>query len=311
MEMEALFTYLKSQQNVQEFLFSCYGRDAEAERKSYENCSAFLYCLDHGLRFYENGKQADPAVQPVLLFYGMVHLLKAVLLTERPEYPESAALLAHGVTTRKRKKKHFAFMEDEVKVQQQGFYPYFAEHLYAVNTNPSEKYSMDLLFSLVPELSSYFDIQQKQRMAVVGRSGSRTLSFPASLLDGYHLTEPAFLGRISPSLPEIGQTSSDRSTITVELLDTPEEAKAPFYLHQDTGELYFPILREYCRALPEQIIHYLILFSLSMLCRYESEWWGELLALKTEGDYSFITQFLQVTSRKMPAMIANELRGKL
>ncbi len=53
----------------------------------------------------------------MLLFYGMSQLFKACLLTIDPNYPESTTVLAHGVTTRKRKKQGYQFLEDEVKVQ--------------------------------------------------------------------------------------------------------------------------------------------------------------------------------------------------
>lgn len=86
-------------------------------KKSFENCYPFIYYLEHGKNYYELYKVAPFSIQPMLLFYGISQLFKACLLTIDPNYPESTTVLAHGVTTRKRKKQGYQFLEDEVKVQ--------------------------------------------------------------------------------------------------------------------------------------------------------------------------------------------------
>ena len=67
-------------------------------------------------------KQLHFLFKPMLLFYGMGQLFKACLLTIDPNYPESTSVLAHGVTTRKRKKQGYQFLEDEVKIQKNWTY---------------------------------------------------------------------------------------------------------------------------------------------------------------------------------------------
>ena len=81
-------------------------QDAE---KSFENCYPFIYYLEHGKNYYELYKTAPFSIQPMLLFYGISQLFKACLLTIDPNYPESTTVLAHGVTTRKRKNKGINF----------------------------------------------------------------------------------------------------------------------------------------------------------------------------------------------------------
>src|SRR5690625_3551335 len=123
--INAFYTFLQSQQTAQHYLFHCYQTHdiVDAEAKSYQNCNSFIYYLKHGLHFYESGKKLTTILQPILFFYGMVHLLKAALLTKRPNYPESTKLLAHGVSSRKRKKKDYNFMDDEIKSHYHGLFP--------------------------------------------------------------------------------------------------------------------------------------------------------------------------------------------
>jgi hypothetical protein len=310
MEINDFYTYLNAQQTAQEFLNICYEGMENAASKSYQNCNTFMYYLDHGLRFYDNGKKADQVVQPVLYFYGMVHLLKACLLTERPDYPESTSLLAHGVTTRKRKKKQYSFMNDEVKLQQHGLFPYFSEHLFSLKKFPFEKISMERLFSTIPEMNDFFSIQKNEKMMDIGIVGSRILQFPLQLLDNYHLTEQAFIRRIEGFLPTINDIKIDNSSISIHLDDILPSSPGPFFIHMQNEKIYFPAHRNHFLPTSEVVTHYLILFNLSMLCRYEAEWWGDLLVSRPDIDYPFINHFLKITSEKIPNMIGKKLMDK-
>ncbi|MFC4558496.1 YaaC family protein [Virgibacillus kekensis] len=306
---DTVYTYLQSQQTCQDFLYKCYQHldGVDAATKSYENCNAFMYNMMHGRQFYANGKKLNTLLKPILFFYGMVHLLKANLLTIRPDYPESTTILAHGVSTRKRKKKDYTFMGDEVKVQHNGLFPYFSEHLFKQLRVPFEKIKMDLLFGLIPEMDSLFTMQGERRMVPVGDIGGATLRFPDSLLDHYHLTVNTFIERIRPFLPTIKNIEQTNSAAVIKL-DSPLTANSgPFYVHSQDKTLYFPAAREQFIPVSEVMVHYLLLFNLSMLCRYEPEWWGDLLSSKSEADYPFIVHFLEVTAEKIPHLLGEEL----
>lgn len=308
-EINDFYTYLNSQQTAQHYLLNCYkeipGIDAEA--KSYENCNAFMYYLDHGYRFYESGKKVDLFARPVLFFYGMVHLLKACLLTKRPEYPESTTLLAHGASTRKRKKKNYTFMMDEVKIQHNGLFPYFSEHLFSFKQLSFEKVKMEKLFALIPEMDNLFTFRKKKRMIAVSTVGSCFFQFPTHLLDSYHLTAKAFQKRIEPHLPKIKMFKVNGSEIQIEVIKPLLESNGPFSFHTVNKGIYFPVDREHFMSISEVMVHYLLLYNLSMLCRYEAEWWGDLLTAKSEIDYPFIVHFLNCTAEKVPFLLGTEL----
>lgn len=313
-EIQTFYTYLRSQQAARDFLFMSYNREElpDAEVKSYENCHAFLYYLDHGLRLYENGKNVDSFIRPILYFYGMVHLLKASLLAKRPNYPESTSLLAHGVTTRKKKKKNYTFIEDEVKVQINGLFPYFTEHLYSKDLLHFEKVKMGHLLALIPEISPLFSFyEQEEPMVVVGSCRSDILLFPITILDHYQVTDSTFLRRIKPFLPEIMHYETDHALLKIKLKQHAGSKPGPFFVHGKSDDIYFPQKREYYFPIAEVMIHYLLLYNLSMLCRYETEWWGDLFAGKTDQDYSFIIQFLSITAEKIPELLGKELLQRI
>lgn len=313
-EIISFCSYLQSQKTAQDYLKHCYEKipAVDAEKKSYENASAFLYYLSHGRRFYENGQKLDLLLQPLLYFYGMVHWLKACLLTERPDYPESTSVLAHGVSARKRKKKHYIFGEDEVRVQHNGLLPYFTRHLFHLKYLPFEKIDMGSLLRLIPELNPLFSWYQQQAPLVhIGSLHEQFLHFPHMLLDRYHLTRKAFANRIKGYFPKnsICSSDTDNSSICFEITAQIDETKSPFYM-DSAQNIYFPADRKQCLSLPEVVVHYLILYNLSMLSRYEAEWWGELLVAKSDIDFPLISQFLKVTADKMPLYLGQELHKR-
>jgi len=310
--LQAFYIYLNSQQTAQEYLFNCYQKlgEEDAEAKSYQNCNAFIYYLQHSKEFYKNGRELETLLQPILFFYGMGHLLKAVLLTKRPYYPESTSVLAHGVSSRKRKKKHYKFIEDEVKVQHKGLFPYFTEHLYQMKSIPFEKISMKHLFSLIPELTSLFYFGGKKHLIEIGKLGSTSLTFPESILDGYHLTRNSFIKRIASYLPNIKKVTYKNQIIHLNLDRPFTKQTGPFFIHTNQT-IHFPHERESFIPISEVMIHYLLLYNLSMVSRYEAEWWGDLLVTKPEIDYPLIAQFLTITAKKVPLLLGEILIDNL
>ena len=57
-------------------------------------------------------------------------------------------------------------------------------------------------------------------------------------------------------------------------------------------------------VLPELLVHYLLLYNLSMISRYETDWWYDLLGSYGSEDYPFIYQFLNISAQKIPYYIS-------
>ena len=91
-----------------------------------------------------------------MLFYGFVHLIKACLLTEDPGYPENTSVLAHGVSTRKRKKQQYEFLKDEVKFQRNGLFSCMLEKMFNIKHLEGDKATMICLLQQIPEINPLF-----------------------------------------------------------------------------------------------------------------------------------------------------------
>ena len=193
-----LFSPFFSASSSQLFLKKCYSHlhISEAEQKSYQNCYPFIYYLEHAKTYYEQATISPLSIKPILLFYGYVQLLKACLLTVDPNYPESTTLLAHGVTTRKRKKQQYEFLKDEVKIQKNGLLTCITEKIFNIKQIEGEKFIMEALINEIPEMQSNSSLfSQKNFLPLTPINSGYLLS--TSILDYYQMTNSRF-SRIYP-----------------------------------------------------------------------------------------------------------------
>ncbi|HEY4553506.1 MAG TPA: YaaC family protein, partial [Bacillaceae bacterium] len=184
--------YFQSASTTRRFLRNCYEQQdlPERELKSYDNCYPFMYYLEQGELYYTQATFSPLSIKPVLLFYGMIHLLKACLLTVDPVYPGTTSVLAHGVTTRKRKKQQYQFFNDEVKVQKNGLCTHFAERMFHVKQLEGEKFKMGPLLELIPELSDLFLFATGSgKMHFLEEAGKNRWLIPSVAAESYYMDD--------------------------------------------------------------------------------------------------------------------------
>ncbi|MBO8155617.1 MAG: YaaC family protein [Bacillaceae bacterium] len=298
---------LKAVSVIQSYLKRCYALQGEKEPDSlsFSNAERFLYYLNHSQIFYDQVRNSPIEIQPILLFYGMVQQIKSCLLTIRPHYPESTNLLAHGASTRKRKKQQYSFLQDEVKIQQKGLFPYLARYMFHMKHMPKDKFSMDLLFKKIPEMNEVYNIHHSDSAQInIGHYLDPIFLMPESVLDDLHLTKNSLEHKLNQCLCHFDSLKQKGDSLVLSFT----EPLQPFYsdimtLHLQEEHYYFPCQRTIFFPFHEIMVHYLLLYNLSMICRYETEWWGELLHTFSSKDYPFITRYLEIAAEKVPVLL--------
>ncbi len=306
------FLYYFSASSSQSFLKKCYHLQhlESAEQKSYENSYPFIYYLEHGQIYYKQAELAPLLIKPILLFYGLVHLIKACILTVDPNYPETTTVLAHGVSTRKRKKQQYHFFHDEVKIQKSGLFPYMGEKLFHMKHLEGEKTNMRELLAQIPELNQMFIQTEGKQTFLQMKQQDHVHLLPKEILDSFHMTEARFIEYWNN-----GNTAdiqgTDEQFIHFAVNSTCLNDLLPIKFNMENGQLYFPRIKNSLNLFPELLIHYLLLYNLSMIARYETEWWSELIKMMPNQDFPFIQSFLNITSKKGPFLIYQTLtKGK-
>ncbi|GLB62050.1 YaaC family protein [Cytobacillus sp. NCCP-133] len=303
---ENSFLYFFSASTSQEFLKKCYLKQnlEQAEQKSYENSYPFIYYLEHGQVYYQQAEKAPLVIKPILYFYGLVHLVKACILTVDPNYPETTSVLAHGVSTRKRKKQHYNFFQDEVKFQKSGLFPYMGEKLFHMKHLEGEKTTMGELLSQIPELNDLYNQTEGRTTYLEIEQDKDLFIFPKKILDTFHMTETRFVEYLqSKSDFNIKFKESDESVMNFMLKNINTYYFKPLRYSPDCRKFFFPPAKDELSDFPELLIHFLLLYNLSMIARYETEWWSELIKMMPNKDYPFIQTFLKITATKGPYLI--------
>ncbi|WNS75514.1 YaaC family protein [Bacillus sp. DTU_2020_1000418_1_SI_GHA_SEK_038] len=304
------FLYYFSASSSQSFLKKCYHLQHldSAEQKSYENSYPFIYYLEHGQIYYKQAELAPLLIKPILLFYGLVHLIKACILTVDPNYPETTTVLAHGVSTRKRKKQQYHFFQDEVKIQKSGLYPYMGEKLFHMKHLEGEKTNMRELLAQIPELNQMFIQTEGKQTFFQMKHQDQTYMLPKDILDSFHMTEARFIEYWkNETSSDIQLQGSNEQYIQFKIGSTGLNDCLPIKYNFENGQHYFPRTKNSLNLYPELLIHYLLLYNLSMIARYETEWWSELIKMMPNQDFPFIQAFLNITAKKGPFLIYQTL----
>lgn len=280
---------------------------------SYDNCYRFVYYLKHGENFFLQANQAPPAIQPMLLFYGISQLVKACLIIIDPEYPSSSSVLAHGVSSRKRKKQQYLFLKDEIKIQRNGLFSHLANKLFKLEHLEAEKYTMELLLRQIAEMNDVFLFHHSKNYYVNIESINSQFIITESTAQLYHMSANRFTQFIQERYPyQTVTTASSKEGVMLKSNDSFAIYNcAPFSYHLSEEKFYLPSSRETLSKLPEILVHYLVLYNLSMISRYETEWWYEVLLASSNDDYPFILRYMEIAKRKIPFMVLNFLEHNL
>ncbi|WP_050009210.1 YaaC family protein [Caldalkalibacillus thermarum] len=335
-KMKQLLLFFANESQAKQHLFRCYRQltdEKEAERLAYANTFKFIYFLKQGETYFTEAEQCARMVKPLLLFYGMASFKKALILLYDPEYPKTTRVLQHGLTTRKKKKLDYLFSADEVKMQKDGLLPYFSKRVLKQPLIINEKYKVKTLLSQCPELQNscqllfqtqtfipvevpFMPTQLKENRCPI-KINPRDLR--ALSIDLDHLQH--LLGDNKYTIERIDQ---EKEMVVVKLL-AAEKGNKGFVqswadvqiqdgIHPRLSLDYQGQFHLYVGPLPsithEFIIYHMVMYVLSMLCRYDTEAWGELLFSFGSQELFVIDEFLTLVQRKYPNLILNHLFGE-
>ncbi|TPG91070.1 hypothetical protein EEL32_02990 [Brevibacillus laterosporus] len=302
------------------------------EKHAFQNSTRFLYTWMQARHFYEMATKSPLLIKPLLLFYGCVHLLKGLVLSKDPGYPQNSRMLQHGVTARKVKKSPYHLLDDEMKPQKEGFFPHLCRLL---SLHPiSNRYRIGDLFLSLPELREemkYFHlsspwiptpiITEKPFVFALSQEDQGALSYSDETLHHF-LNRSSSKKEVSTNFPPFctHRLNIDKDKVEsalpsasskhvrffdceggrVSLLNHPlfsMDQSKNFYLWNDTQNQPIPFLAS----------HYLLLYGLSMLCRYESETWGDLVLSHQYAEKLLVDKFCKHHLEFFPYMVGQEL----
>jgi hypothetical protein len=300
-----MLSYFESEHNAREYL-------AEKLQKEFsqleinELAKNLSVDMQAAREYYRAAQNVSPLTRPLLIYYGMVNLAKVLHIASKGEAPEGKK---HGLKTVK--PWNLILAELSVKIKQYGIFPEFY-HCYSNEDIHAASFSLKQLFSQVPELKIAFETVYKEKSlslkVIRVRHG---ISIVDSELKKYEKLEESIR-----KIPEVAlrfhkdiQMFENHAVLFL----VNRETRNPL-IRALSGEefLVLPILHTNgtCVVLPELSTHFLIMFMLGMTARYHPKIWADAIKGQESGDIYIIQNFLDVTARKFPNLILNELRNR-
>ncbi|MGG1657806.1 YaaC family protein [Brevibacillus sp. NRS-1366] len=320
--------FLETEPTARKYLAACYQSMGfeHFDRLAFQQSTRFLYLWKQARQFYTTAMAADLSIQPLLLFYGCTHLLKGMLLTRDPAYPQNSRVLQHGVTTRKLKRSAYLLTEDEIRPQKEGFFAHLA-HVFSL-TPLQDRYLAHDLFASIPGVSDAYAVTTNKEQFWVGIEMTKvapskelgtapgiwiTVSFPEGKQGPLAYSTETFMQyirRLTPSTCKLEQVRWREGTIKELLLSQfalSQLEQHPLFRVQG-NTLFFWNGPSTSLPLPEWASHYLLLYLLSMLCRYETEWWGELTLSHGFAERFLVELFLEHHATTFPTVIMKQIQ---
>jgi hypothetical protein len=313
-----LYLLLENETTTRRFLEEKYrGLNRETlPREAFRAAHDLIHHVKQARALYHSARVSDIAIRPLLAYYGLMNLVKAWMLSVDPEYPGTTSVLKHGLSTRKRKPACFALLQEEIRVQREGLFPMLASVI-GEGDRTGERLSVRTLFSLLPDLQdSYRQLFREATLFPIAWLERETswMIVEEIVLDRFHLTPRGLAEALNRHRHLTGASFLTEATIVrdkkvyLRLSKTGSILPHPFIREDTAGNHYLLVYPHRPSWLPAEIlVHYMLLFSLSMLCRYDPAIWGEIMHGLGSEEMVLIQEFLQLTQRKSPQLILEAL----
>jgi len=329
------FMYFESEETVKKILLEKYSYldTLTAQTLAYHNTPKIIYYIKQARAYYKAAENSNILVKPLLLYYGMTSLSKSLININDPYYPKTTSVLRHGITTRKLKRAQYHFLDDEIKIQREGLFILLNEMLGGSILPNNKRFYVYELMSVIPEIKdSYERLNRASKVIPVNITQNylnprqTTLYIDPqviSLLDTssdnlIHIlnksnkntkTEFSYPEDFNPNAPYLKLLWENK--LGYHVLDEPLGFNNDFFIEDVNRRFYIRSKINKDINLPEISIHFILMYILGMLCRYESERWGEIVLSSSTSDMFIINDYLNISMRKYPNMILNHLFNEL
>lgn len=310
------FMFFENEQTTSRFLRGQYekiGLD-NPQRLAYLATPKVIYGIKQARQYYKAAEYGDIMTKPLLLYYGMMSLARALIATREPEYPSTTSVLKHGLSTRKLKRDAYQFVLDEVRVQKDGVFVVLHSMLQGSDFGERNRVILKDLLSVIPDLSAGFEqiygLPAVCEIEYKNESDAHFWDLPRKILHARGHTRDEFVQLMNRA------ANADQPIFHLKQMDAPGRLHLyhntpvtdhPMVIFDLSGKPHLRYPHDHDKFIPEISLHFMLMFVLGMLCRYETERWGEMILLFSSQDVYVINEFLNLSMRKFPNLILNEL----
>lgn len=266
-------------------------------------------------RFTETAALADFAIQPLIRYYALLHGMKTVLYTLDLSYPNTSSVLQHGVSVRRTKRDSYAWPKETVHVYKEGVLQSFAAfHQYELPIG--SRITVGHLLGYLPSLyhgiahmyPEYHHVYPITAASTFGIEQPDICFVPRSIASNRSLTVEEWRESYCACVEMSHQHKLDKKTEPDGLLAIPYiPARHPWVTHHKHKKYMYDNY-----PLPEWLIHFVVLYTLSALCRYNPMEWSDITLWHNDVDAFLIREYLDThPTEEVLSEVLSGLLGKL
>jgi len=207
----------------------------------------------------------------------------------------------------KKKKTNYLYFADEVKIQKNGLFPHFSKTLFQQDQLEGKKITIKRLFLEIPEIAIYLNKWEKQEKMVTLLKMENKWEIPEQVLDLYKMTKERFYTYITEKTKGKTLLAIEKGNLYLYTDDQTPSDLIPFRYNYLKNSYHISLIKDEVSYFHELMVHYLILYHLSMIARYEIEWWSEVINQKHGVEYPIIVQYIKLIEGKIPFLISQLL----
>jgi len=295
-------------------------------------------CVRQATEFYSLSKSASILTKPILLYYGMQRLAKALIFLKNPDVNVND-LRNHGLSGAGISDKIDEFLRSKIQKTRRGIFNEFCrlttrnyallkrivyteqDYHSVVNwihecniedfLNATE-FNVRDLFSLVPELFDLFDFLKMEDNLLISCTSLSIRERPNGKLDHLLKVEKKIdLDLLKRKFPNIGKYAefneeSNEFRIVSRLTD---ELMIPNPLVQsETKDLFLISSTNDSTRMSDINVHYVLMFFLCYVTRYKAPLFQRIM--ESDKMSGLIEKFIEVSETKFPKLILDELTGQ-
>lgn len=304
-------SFFESEGNTQQFLRQRFPRKYGRPSSLVDAAQQLSYAVKQANEFYDAASHMSSITSPLMYFYGMSNLVVALMVACSGQVVMSSS---HGLGKVFRNITSADVDTFTIEVHGQGTFHNFYGCYSTPRRLKGTSWSLKELLSVIPELEhSFAEVYgEKSRVVKVVRRVHRDRRL-AYIDDDRFADDANEVDVLIPRLHECyllpPQLLPDGGLVLHEKIGASEDITIRSVL----GERYFILSTEKGACyywLPELSSHYMLMFALSMLVRYEARAWGECITKRLTGLPYLVERFLAVSARKFPNMILDEIKNR-
>lgn len=295
-------------------------------------------CIQQAAEIYSVSKSASILTKPILLYYGMQRLAKALIFLKNPAV-DVKNLRTHGLTGGEISEKIERFLHNKIRKTNTGIFPEFSKWstknnvllkktvyekgdfhtreywVYECNVPDfltASAFNTNSLFSLIPELNDLFWNFHMTNSLVLCSYDIRqhkTGELDTLLTLSKEFDLDSFKEKF-PIIKEYELLHEKHDTFTISR-EAKKEIEIPSPLVQaENGEIFLIAPTKDSLKISDINVHYILMFLLCHIARYKAPLWKEIVEGTKKSEYiTLVKKFIEVSEIKFPKLILDEIVG--